>query len=553
MDNTPKLQRRSSLSLSTRLNNKRHSASPQNIKRTAASNSALNSRDSTTIRSELTRSPSIISISSDGGIECCTPPPKKMGMYVDDCGDYSPKLFDSSFSPSCLLSQTLAIDSPEVGWKWSRYSAGSKEELSSRTPDSAYAADSSFTSAGSSSTEITNARTRERMAYDAMREQQMRKVEKTRADQKLKQRCAKLQEQLKSAGTQKSTSSLSGGSGVEKCETVTSSSSSSTTTTAFTGDTVISNTQTTTSTVKMASPMDVSCSVGESIDDFFNDSDEDCFLLAATQEIESKMVTKSETTNNKNKNIITPNISSTAPALSKLDNKLSSTSSSKMDNKLSTYSSSSSSSKLDNKLSSSSSSKTDNKLSTYSSTSSSSKIDNKLSTFSSTKDNKPSSKASLSLKKDNKPSATSSSNITTSSEVANTSTTSCSSPATIEKRSSFYMKFLEDDCPDDWFVSLDEIIEKATQSKKPRTSFQRYKSLPVNNNIDVSSESPVPKVITYSDPVLNGETAKKEQDTFVDSPKTAATSLSMKSKIKRHSSSHALSPSNTNYRRRQHQ
>uniref|UniRef100_A0A1I8N6L6 Uncharacterized protein n=1 Tax=Musca domestica TaxID=7370 RepID=A0A1I8N6L6_MUSDO len=495
MDNTPKLQRRSSLSLSTRLNNKRHSASPQTLKRTAGSNSALGSRDSNGIKNEVTRSPSIISISSDGGIECCTPPHKKIGMCVDDCGDYSPKLFDSSFSPSCLLSQTLAIDSPEVGWKWSRYSAGSKEELSSRTPDSAYAADSSFTSAGSSSTEITNARTRERLAYDALREQQIRKVEKTRADQKLKQRCAKLQEQLKSAGTQKSSSST--GSSNSTSQTVTSTSSSSTPAT-ISADTVVSITQSTPSTVKMASPPDAVCSVGESIDDFFNDSDEDCFLLAATQEVESMMNDKNDATKNCNK-AVTPTASSKQLSLTKINEK---PFPSKTDEKPS-------SSRMNDK--------------------SSSKMDYEETT------------ASIA---------------DTSLELADTSSTSCAS-ATKEKRSSFYMKFLEDDCPDDWFVSLDEIIEKATQTKKPRTSFQRYKSLPMNNNNDVEGKSTIPKVITYSDPVLNGNTSKK--DTIVEAPGKSSSSASttssssVRSVIKRHSSSHALSPSNANYRRRQHQ
>ncbi|XP_061393857.1 uncharacterized protein DDB_G0271670 [Musca vetustissima] len=538
MENTPKLQRKSSLSLSTRINNKRHT-SPQPIKRTAASNSALNSHDSNNIRGEVTRSPSIISISSDGGIECCTPPPKRMGMCVDDCGDYSPKLFDSSFSPSCLLSQTLAIDSPEVGWKWSRYSAGSKEELSSRTPDSAYAADSSFTSAGSSSTEISNARNRERLAYDAMREQQMRKVEKTRADQKLKQRCAKLQEQLKSAGTQKSTSSLSS-SGLEKSETVTSS-SSSTVTAAMSVDVEMSSTQATSSTLKMESPMDISFGTGESIDDFFNDSDEDCFLLAATQEIESKMNGDNVKTNNNN--TVTPKASTNPVA--KMNEKPASSvknyekpSSTKNTDKPSSFPSS----RISDKPSSSSSSKATDKPS---STSYSKATDKPSSS-------KPTDKPSTSSSSSTSTATTS----TTTSDLDDTFFTSCGSVSK-EKRSSFYMKFLEDDCPDDWFVSLDEIIEKATQSKKPRTSFQRYKSLPMNNNTEIENQSTIPKVIAYSDPVLNGDTVKK--DAFVETPSKTSTSAlassssTARSKIKRHSSSHALSPSNTNYRRRQHQ
>ncbi|XP_075147783.1 uncharacterized protein LOC142221837 isoform X2 [Haematobia irritans] len=427
--NTPKMQRKSSLSLTTRLNKKRHSASPQNVIKTTASNN----RDSNIIM-EVPRSPSVLSVCSDGGIECCTPPHKKNGMYVDDCGDYSPKIFDSSFSPSCLLSQTLAIDSPEVGWKWSRYSAGSKEEVTTRTPDSAYAADSSFTSAGSSSTEVTSARTRidtyqQRMAYDALREQQMRKVEKSRADQKLKLRCARLQEQLKGAGTQKSGSILNNS--CEKNEVALSS-------TLTASDIEMSTCSNTASTVKVPSPTDTTGKASKTLNDFFNDSDEDCFLLAATQEIESKLNVQKD------------------PPMEK---------------------------------------------------SSSTKV---------RKASPPPTSASTSSKK--------------------------------EKRSSFYMKFLEDDCPDDWFVSLDEVIAQATQTKKPRTSFQRYKSLPVNNN-DVVNENNTSKTKTSnSDSILNEST---HNDSLVDSLDTSASLI--RSKIKRHSSSHALSPSNGNNRRRQHQ
>uniref|UniRef100_A0A1I8PMK9 Uncharacterized protein n=1 Tax=Stomoxys calcitrans TaxID=35570 RepID=A0A1I8PMK9_STOCA len=468
MDNTAKVQKKSSLSLTTRLSKKRHSSSPQNIAKTAASNSvAANNRESSTT-TEVPRSPSVISICSDGGIECCTPPQKRNGMFTDDCGDYSPKVFDSSFSPSCLLSQTLAIDSPEVGWKWSRYSAGSKEEIATRTPDSAYAADSSFTSAGSSSTELINARARtetynQRMAYDALREQHLRKVEKTRADQKLKLRCAKLQEQLKGAGTQKS--SPSPNNGFDKSEATT----SSCTLTATDAD--MATSQSTTSTVKMVSPMDTMEKVTPKLNDFFNDSDEDCFLLAATQEIETQMNAQNQTQPTQN------------PCKAKTTTSL---------------------------LSSNDKSKS--KTATHSSSS-------------------------------------------------NTFLPSSSSPATCadspkqEKRSSFYMKFLEDDCPDDWFISLDDIIEQATQSKKPRTSFQRYKSMPANSNDVANNNQNTSKTkTTTSDTTLNESLfndsllveAMEAATSSSTTPSSSSTSTTLRSKIKRHSSSHVLSPSNAN-------
>lgn len=440
------------------------------MKTAAATNSVLANRDSNaTNKVDVPRSPSVISICSDGGIECCTPPHKKVSMYFDDCGDYSPKVFDSSFSPSCLLSQTLAIDSPEVGWKWNRYSTDSKDEISTRTPDSAYAADSSFTSAGSSSTEI-NARARndtynQRMAYDARREQQLRKVEKTRADLKLKQRCAKLQEQLKSAGTQKSNSSSPKNSLVEKNGNAISSSSSSCTLKST--DTEMTSQTMVTTTTKSFSSMEIDLgtvgNASETINDFFNDSDEDCFLLAATQEIESKMSAQQQQKSPATTMITTNNITTVHNTVNVAKNN------------------------------------------------------------------------SDKLKK----------NTNTSPPKSPPTTSAGCLSATKEKRSSFYMKFLEDDCPDDWFVSLDEVIEQATQSKKPRTSFQRYKSMPMNSN-DTEGDRSASKTSASSDPTLNGN---ESEDLFVESkgmPSSSKASLALRSKIKRHSSSNALSPSNAN-------
>lgn len=431
--------------------------------KSSTSNGSVNSRDCNANCEALQRSPSVISICSDGGIEC-TPPHKKIIMNLDDSMDYSPKVFDSSFSPTCMLSQTLAIDSPEVGWKWNRNTAagrgaggGCEENTSTHTPDSAYAADSSFASAGSSSTELkTKVRTRgERLAYDARREdqrkmleQELRRVEKTRAEEKLKQRCAKLQEQLKSAGTQKSNATsqntmvTSNSSGNKR-----SSSSISMDVEMKSQTSMTSTTTTTASTVKMKRPN----SKKETLNDFFNDSDSDCFLLAATQEIESILDVK------------------TQPAFIDLT-----------------------------------------KNSTRSTNSPANSISSPCDSL---------------THANSAPAATT------------TPTTSSANKKheTKEKRSSFYMKFLEDDCPDDWFVSLDDAILQATQSKKPRTSFQRYKSMPT-------------ETATIGAPAANIDCNTNIESTRLAniSEHNASPTSSNLSRMKRHSSTHSLSPASSN-------
>ncbi|KAM7360996.1 uncharacterized protein ACRADG_009131 [Cochliomyia hominivorax] len=499
MDGTPKLQRKASLSLSTRLNHKRHNASPQNRLKPSTSNGAINTREVNINCETPQRSPSVISICSDGGIEC-TPPHKKMIMNLDDSFDYSPKVFDSSFSPTCLLSQTLAIDSPEVGWKWSRHSNGEVgiggrrsgiEENSTRTPDSAYAADSSFASASSSSTEfIGNPRLRgdtfqQRITYDGRREdqrkmmeQELRRVEKTRAEEKLKERCAKLQEQLKSAGTQNSKmkcqnlkqkqnnlSSISSLNAVDvKSNTTTSNINSKLKIKSNSSSDVEMKTLSTALTSSDAKVVKFQRSEKEEnpelLNDFFNDSDSDCFLLQATQEIESKMEAKTQP--------VFANFASTTP---------------------------------------------------------------KSSTSSECISIPHASSA---------PAAT-----TTPPPFPNKSFTPIadSNSDNKEKRSSFYMKFLEDDCTDDWFVSLDESVLQATQTKKPRTSLQRYKSMPAetaaNSNAILSKKDSNDNCL-----IVNPTNSEKCMENAV------ASSSSTMSKMKRHSSTHTLSPAGTSYRSR---
>jgi len=103
------------------------------------------------------------------------------------------------------------------------------------------------------------------------------------------------------------------------------------------------------------------------------------------------------------------------------------------------------------------------------------------------------------------------------------------------------MKFLEDESEtEDWFVALDEAMLEATQPKKPRTSLQRYKSMPSNTittdanvgNISVSSSLTTKPSSSTSSSSLNGNVLGSSK---MDTPG-----------IKRHASSHALSPAISN-------
>uniref|UniRef100_A0A1A9WSU5 Uncharacterized protein n=1 Tax=Glossina brevipalpis TaxID=37001 RepID=A0A1A9WSU5_9MUSC len=248
MNGTPKLPRKSGLSLSSRLNRKRHSESPKARLRSVQSPYFNCKTDFETP-------------CSDGGVEC-TPPRKNLSSF-DDSFEYSPKaLDDNSFSPSYLQSQTLAIESAEVGWKWNGCSNAAKLAANKNKP--ACAASNSFSTLDSPNTKLSSGSDKTRPSYNVRREEErtkleleIRKAEKKRADQKLQERCDKLREQLKGVNKQVP---------VENALAV--------------------------KNLKQNSPIMVQgiekASDSNNFDDFFNDSASDCLLIAATQEIENK-------------------------------------------------------------------------------------------------------------------------------------------------------------------------------------------------------------------------------------------------------------------------
>lgn len=295
MDGTPRI-RRHLLSIGSRKRCKRRSSSPQNLLRDGQFAEPLNNPSDATTSMTSYRSPSIISV-SDCGIEC-TPPHKKFSM--DDSFDYSPHALDGSFSPSGMLSQTLPTESPEVSWKWNRPHFGNNDETSAATPDSAYAADSSFTSAGSNSTDtLRTVRagsdiTSRRQKLETLRqnkkyslEQQKRKAEKLKIDETLKRRCAKIQEQLKSDPGYKGLKENM----VQRklrsqklSKEVSSESPKSSTPKSSTPRTRQNSLQS--SNLAIVEEF----KIHESINDFFDDSESDCLLVEATQKLESQIV-----------------------------------------------------------------------------------------------------------------------------------------------------------------------------------------------------------------------------------------------------------------------
>lgn len=97
-----------------------------------------------------------------------------------------------------------------------------------------------------------------------------------------------------------------------------------------------------------------------------------------------------------------------------------------------------------------------------------------------------------------------------------------------DKRASFYMKFLEDESEsEDWFVALDEAMLEATQPKKQRTSLQRYKSMPSK---------------TVADASVSNVTTSSSSGSAVSCSVVQGKSDTPRNAIKRHASSHALSP-----------
>lgn len=293
-----------------------------------------------------------------------TPPSKKMHS-LDDSLDFSPH----NLSPSFLLSQTLVTGSPEVGWRWNSESNGRRGDRVNTTSDSGF--DSEEFGPGAFKQRDRRKQVRLDAANEHRRKQldnKNRRAQQIRDHELLKERCNKLHKQLDQHSRE-----------LED---------------------------------PFVPPIELPAgapAVGSdaALADFLNDSDTDCFLLEASQQLESQVPPKQPV-------VTTPTSHSTTHK---------------------------------------------------------------------------------------------------------------------EKRSSFYMKFLEDESEtEDWFVALDEAMLEATQPKKLRTSLQRYKSMPSKTVADASVSN---AVVTTSS---SGNTTCTVVNGKSDTPRH----------IKRHASSHALSPAISN-------
>ncbi|XP_043654359.1 uncharacterized protein LOC122620797 [Drosophila teissieri] len=237
--------KRRSLTLSTRLLQKRHSASPQSVRPGHNVSVSLDTPGSP-------NSSTVVGITSD--LE--STPPHKHKPSLDDSVDFSPRL-DMSLSPNCLFSQTLATESPEVGWRWNR--------SSNATTDS-----------GFDSAEIGSLSQRERrrqIAFKGVEDRRSQldneqwRAQQMRANVLLKERCARLNSQLEQIAVSESVMP-------HKTPTV--------------PPPVAARTR---SASKKAIPQPVlpPTAASDPMADFLNDSETDLFLLEASQQLESKM------------------------------------------------------------------------------------------------------------------------------------------------------------------------------------------------------------------------------------------------------------------------
>ncbi|KAH8338414.1 hypothetical protein KR059_003158 [Drosophila kikkawai] len=231
--------KRRSLTLSTRLLQKRHSASPQSCGRPGSGGG-----QDVSCSTETPGSPtSAVSIAD--AVEGT--PPHKRQPSLDDSVDFSPRL-DVSLSPHCLFSQTLAIESPEVGWRWNR--------SSNATTDSGF--DSAELSVRDRRRQITFKGCEDRrsqMDNSQWRAQQMR------ARDLLKERCDKLHRQLDQVVVSEE---------VPKPAPVAAR---------------------TRSASKRPSPEPApAAQAPDPMADFLNDSETDMFLMEASQQLESQLV-----------------------------------------------------------------------------------------------------------------------------------------------------------------------------------------------------------------------------------------------------------------------
>lgn len=389
-------------------------ASPKNRLKTRCFN-----RENSAGNVEMTKTSSTYSICSDGGIEF-TPPHKKLAN-LNESQDFSPNVLDSSFSPTTFTSQAVIVESPEVGWKWNN-SSNSSMELKTHTPDSAIVRNSSSASCNSSSIEsygISNAN-RMKISNNLRRrklgrkiENEFRQLERIRAENSLKQRCIKLQQQLTNAGTSNSINNVVN-IVIEDQESESAAHIDELTDLNNVNDVMKQETDVindeTNETNSQAKPLD----------EFFNDSFTDLILSSATEEIESQMYTQTRQ--------ITETSTPTKNTLEAFNN----------------------------------------------------------------------------------------------SDIKNSMTPTNNKNG----KHSFYMKFLEDDCTDDLLLSLDDVILQDNQSKKSKSLFQRYKSMPTANQLEYKTE-PTP-----------------HPNTVKSTHKTSPTSDSRC--IKRHSSSQLLKPTALN-------
>lgn len=394
--------------------------------------------------------------------------------------ELSPRIPDIYQSPSqqFLYSQTWAIDSSEVGWKWNPQSNSPLEPLPRRrilastgTPDSSGAADSSYNSASSGGTNaeifqingnsqllsrsyqqkqlMCSSRSFWREKHFRKLDLELRLKEEARAEQTLKQRCDKLQEHLKSAGTSSLTNIhnnihiINNNINIKIKEVNLPKANSNLLSEDGNDENIVPHVKNIPLSASIENIEDSLSQLKANDDsnhslmeDFFNDSLSDDILLAATQEVESKLETKSK-----------PEISMQTEPTKQTDIEM----------------------------------------------------------------------------------------------AASEPKTECETPTSSRKkraRPSFYMKFLEDDCPEDWFASLDEAVLKATQpARNARSPFHRYKSMPV----DTRRRSPCGTLYLTSDDKKS--TAHYEKD-CTTRPSNCALKERESIGIKRHASAHMLSPPN---------
>ncbi|KAH8311560.1 hypothetical protein KR044_006908 [Drosophila immigrans] len=386
MDNSSSTSKRRSLTLSSRLLQKRHSASPQNRVRASATQDV--ERD-------------VASEAADFTLENVdSTPPHKKQYSLDDSLDFSPH---ANLSPSCLFSQTLVTGSPEVSWRWNSDGKGRGDKVNT-TSDSGFDSEEFGAPAARRKQKVDAAFEYRRKQLD----NKQRRAQQMRDHELLRERCDKLHRHLEQqfacdATTQPVTPSPPQPATPSPPQPVTPSPPQS----------------------PPSNQNPVAAATDAALEDFLNDSDTDCFLLEATQQLESNLVPKQPAA----KQATTP-----------------------------------------------------------------------------TSHHRKSPKENHHRK----------------------------SPK--EKRASFYMKFLEDESEsEDWFSALDEVMLEASQAKKPRTSLLRYKSMPNNTTTSTTSV------------VTNGSTVSSSLAANTKCSSSTASSSAVNGKlatpgIKRHASSHALSP-----------